>query len=36
MGEIYEQVNETVGTIKGLEFLDQLSDYHLVNKDSAP
>jgi hypothetical protein len=31
-----EHGNESSGSIKGVEFLDYLSDYQLPNKDSAP
>jgi len=32
----YEHGNVTSGSITGVEFLDQLSDYQLLKKDSAP
>jgi len=32
----YKHGNEPLGAIKGMEFLDQLSDYQLLKKDSAP
>jgi hypothetical protein len=28
--------NEPLGSIKGGEFLDQLSDYHVLKEDCAP
>jgi hypothetical protein len=31
-----EQRNEPSGSIRGEEFLDWLSDYQLLKKDSAP
>jgi len=31
-----ENGNETSGSIKGREFLEHLSDYQLLKKDSAP
>jgi hypothetical protein len=31
-----EDVNEPSGSMKGREFLDKLSDSHLLKKDSAP
>jgi hypothetical protein len=31
-----EHGNEPSGSIKGGEFLDLLSDYYLLKKDSAP
>jgi hypothetical protein len=31
-----EHGNEPPGSIKGEEFLDQLSDYKLLKNDSAP
>jgi hypothetical protein len=31
-----EHVNEPSGSVEGREFLDQLSNYKLLNKDSAP
>jgi hypothetical protein len=31
-----EHGNDPSGSIKGREFLDQTSDYQLLNKDSAP
>jgi hypothetical protein len=34
--EIGENGNEPSGSIKGGEFLDSLSDYQLLNEDSAP
>jgi hypothetical protein len=32
----WEQGNETLGSIKGREFLNYWSDYQLIKKDSAP
>jgi hypothetical protein len=32
----YEQGNEISGPIKGGEFFDKLSDYHLLKKGSVP
>jgi hypothetical protein len=31
-----EHGNEPSGSIKGGEFLDKMSDYKLINRDSAP
>jgi hypothetical protein len=31
-----EHSNESSGSIKGGQFLDHLSDYWLLNKDSGP
>jgi hypothetical protein len=31
-----EQDNKPLGFIKGVEFLDYLSDFLLINNDSAP
>jgi hypothetical protein len=31
-----EHGNEPSGPVKGLEFLDYLSDYEVVNNDSVP
>jgi hypothetical protein len=36
MTDCSEHVNEASGSIKGDELLEQLSDYQLLNKDSAP
>jgi hypothetical protein len=35
-GAPFEYGNELSGSIKGREFFDWLSDYHLLKKDSAP
>jgi hypothetical protein len=32
----YEHGNEPSGSVKGDEFLDQMNDYQLLKKDSAP
>jgi hypothetical protein len=30
-----EHVSEASGSIKGMEFIDEMSDYQLLDKDSA-
>jgi hypothetical protein len=32
----FEHGNEPAGSIKGGEFLDHMSDYQILKKDSAP
>jgi hypothetical protein len=36
VGGSYEYGNEESGSIKSVEFLDQLSDYQLLNMDCDP
>jgi hypothetical protein len=33
--EYSERSNQALGSVRGKEFLDQLSDYHLLKKDSV-
>jgi hypothetical protein len=36
MAGSYEHDNESLGSFKSEEFLDYLSDFYLLKKDSAP
>jgi hypothetical protein len=36
VADFFELGNKAAGSTKGSEFLDELSDYQLLKKDSAP